>query len=68
MTTVTVSSKFQVVMPREIREAMNIAPGQQIQVLVAQNRIVLIPVQPMRNLKGFLKGIDTEVARDEDRL
>lgn len=68
MTTVTVSPKYQVVIPKEVREAMGIFSGQKIQVLTYQNRIELIPIKPMKKLKGFLKGIDTEVSRDKDRI
>lgn len=68
MTTVTVSPKYQVVIPKEVREAMGIVSGQKIQVLAYQNRIELIPIKPMRKMKGFLKGIDTDVERDDDRV
>ena len=64
MTTVTVSPKFQVVIPRVIRNALGIRPGQRIQALHYQDRIELIPVRPMRNARGMLKGIDTTVERD----
>ena len=65
---VTVSPKFQVVIPREIREALGLAPGQKVQVLQYQNRVEFIPVRPMRALRGFLKGIDTTVPREGDRV
>lgn len=68
MTAVTVSSKFQVVIPKEIREALGIVSGQKIQMLTCGNRIELIPVKPMREMRGFLKGIDTNVDRDPDRV
>jgi AbrB family looped-hinge helix DNA binding protein len=68
MTTVTVSPKYQVVIPKEVRESMGIFSGQKIQVLTYQNRIELIPIKPMKKLKGFLKGIDTEVSRDKDQI
>jgi AbrB family looped-hinge helix DNA binding protein len=68
MTSVTVSPKFQVVIPKEVRESMGIFSGQKIQVLTYQNRIELIPVQPMKKMRGFLKGIDTSVKRDKDRV
>jgi AbrB family looped-hinge helix DNA binding protein len=68
MTAVTVSPKYQIVIPKEIRDAMGIVSGQRVQILVHQNRIELIPLKPMREMKGFLKGIDTGVARDEDRV
>ena len=68
MTAVTVSPKFQVVIPKDIREAMGIVSGQKIQVLTYQNRIELIPLKPMKEMKGVLRGIDTDVVRDDDRL
>lgn len=68
MTAVTVSPKFQIVIPKEIRESMGIVSGQKVQILAYQNRIELIPLRPMKKLKGFLKGIDTDVQRDSDRV
>lgn len=64
---VTVSPKFQIVIPKEIRESMGIVSGQKVQILTYRNRIELIPLSPMKSLKGFLKGIDTDVQRDSDR-
>lgn len=68
METVLVSPKFQVVIPRAIRKALSIQPGQKIQVLQYENRIELIPVRPIETMRGFLKGIDTTVDREPDRL
>ncbi|OGT73467.1 MAG: AbrB family transcriptional regulator [Gammaproteobacteria bacterium RIFCSPLOWO2_02_FULL_56_15] len=68
MTTVTVSPKFQVVIPKEIRDSMGIVSGQKIQIVTYQNRIELIPLRPMKKMRGFLKGINTDVARDNDRV
>ena len=68
MTSVTVSPKYQVVIPKEVRESMGIVSGQKIQILMYQNRIELIPLQPMKKMRGFLKGIDTTVKRDKDRV
>ena len=68
METVTVSPKFQVVIPREIRKALKLTPGQKIQALLYENRIELIPVRPVKQMRGFLKGIDTTVSREGDRL
>ena len=68
MTSVTVSPKFQVVIPKEVRESMGIFSGQKIQILTYQNRIELIPIQPMKKMRGFLKGINTTVRRDKDRV
>ncbi len=68
MLAVIVSPKFQVVIPKEVRESMGIVSGQKIQMLTYRNRIELIPIRPMKKLKGFLKGIDTDVDRDDDRI
>jgi len=68
MTSVKVSPKYQVVIPKGIRESMGIVSGQKIQVLTYGNRIELIPIRPMKELRGFLKGIDTSVERETDRL
>lgn len=68
MNTVTVSPKFQVVIPKTIRESMGISSGQKVQMLVYKGRIELIPIQLINELKGFLKGIDTSVTRESDRL
>ncbi len=68
MRAVTVSPKFQVVIPKEVRDSMGIVSGQKIQMLTYRNRIELIPIKPMKKMKGFLKGINTEVKRDKDRI
>ena len=68
MTSVTVSPKYQIVIPKAIREALNIHPGQKIQVINYQNRIELIPVRAISEARGFLKGIDTTIVREPDRL
>lgn len=68
METVTVSPKFQVVIPKEMREALKLTPGQKVQALLYENRIELIPVRPMKQMRGFLKGIETTVVREGDRV
>ncbi len=68
MTAVTVSPKYQVVIPKEVRESMGIYSGQKLQVLTYKNRIELIPIKPMKKMRGFLKGINTGVTRDQDRV
>jgi AbrB family looped-hinge helix DNA binding protein len=68
MQTVTVSPKFQVVIPKEMRESLKLAPGQKVQALLYENRIELIPVRPIKKMGGFLKGIDTTIDRETDRL
>ena len=68
MQSVKVSPKFQVVIPKAIREAMNLSPGQRLQVVQYENRIELIPERDADELRGFLKGIDTTFNRDDDRV
>jgi len=68
MTSVTVSPKYQVVIPKDVRESMGIFSGQKIQMLTYHNRIELIPIKPMKQMRGFLKGISTDVDRDDDRV
>lgn len=68
MISVTVSPKFQVVIPKEVRESMGIISGQKVQIITYRNRIELIPIKPMKEMKGVLRGIDTAVDRDDDRL
>ena len=68
MAAVTVSPKFQVVIPKEVREKLGLSPGQRIQVVVYGDRIELIPVRPVKRMRGFLKGIDTRVPREKDRV
>ncbi len=64
---ITLSPKFQVVIPKEIREKLGLSPGQKIQTIMFEDRIELIPVKPIKKMKGFLKGIDTSVQREPDR-
>lgn len=68
MTAVTVSPKFQVVIPKDVRESMGITSGQKVQMLTFRNRIELIPIKPMKQMKGYLKGISTNIKREKDRL
>lgn len=67
MEAVTISPKFQVVIPRTIRESMHLKAGQKLQVVQYDNRIELVPLQPMHALRGFVKGTDPSFKRDEDR-
>ena len=68
MGTVTISPKFQVVIPKAIRQMLGLSPGQKIQAIVYDDRIELIPLRPIKEMRGFLKGIDTTVKREADRL
>lgn len=66
MSTVTVSSKFQIVIPREIREKNRIVAGQRLQLISLNGRIELVPVREMSSMRGFLKGFDASFERDEE--
>jgi len=68
METVTVSPKYQVVIPSRVRELLGVEPGQKVKVILYDNCIEMIPVKPIREARGFLKGIDTSVEREPDRL
>lgn len=68
METVKVSPKYQVVIPRRVRERLGIRPGQRIQVLLYEDRLVFVPLKPMKTMRGFLDGIDTTVERARDRF
>ncbi len=68
MTRVRVSPKFQVVIPKEIRERIKLQPGQELQVIQVGERIELVPVKNIKEVRGILKGMNTDVEREEDRL
>ena len=68
MSFVKISSKYQIVIPKPIREALKLKAGQQLQMIVFGDRIELIPEKSIAEMKGFLKGIDTRLDREEDRL
>jgi AbrB family looped-hinge helix DNA binding protein len=67
MSVVTVSPKFQVVIPRHIREALKLEPGQKVQAFEYEGRVEFVPVRPAKTLRGFLKGIEATVVRERDR-
>jgi len=68
MVTVTVSPKFQVVIPKAVRERLGIQPGQKLQLLQFSDRIEFVPLRDIRQMRGFLKGIRTDVSREKDRV
>ena len=67
MSTVTVSPKFQVVIPKDVREKIPIEPGQKVQAIAYEGRIELIVLEPLSDMRGFLRGLDTTVEREDDR-
>jgi AbrB family looped-hinge helix DNA binding protein len=66
MDAVTVSPKYQVVIPLKVRERMHVKPGQKMHVIAYDNMVVFIPVRPIKQARGALKGIDTRIERDEE--
>ena len=66
MDTVTISPKFQVVIPKSIRERLKLIPGQKVQAIAYGERIEFIPIRPARELRGILRGLDTSFERDEE--
>ena len=68
MEAVKISAKYQVVLPKKIRESLHLKPGQKMQVIEYGNRIELIPTRSIEEMHGFLKGINTEFDREQDRL
>ncbi len=68
METVLVSPKFQVVIPKSVRRPLGLKAGMRVQVMLYGDRIELVPVRKPKSMRGFLKGIDTKIVRDKDRI
>lgn len=68
MTIVTISSRYQVVIPKDVRERLRLKPGQKVQALPFKGRVELIPLDPIETVRGFVRGMDTTVPREEDRV
>ncbi|MEN6499496.1 MAG: AbrB/MazE/SpoVT family DNA-binding domain-containing protein [Rectinema sp.] len=68
MKTVIISSKYQIVIPKEIRNTIGLQVGAKLEVFTYGSRIELVPIYSMEKLKGAFKGINTEIVREEDRL
>ncbi len=68
MNTVTLSTENQLIIPREICETLAVKPGTSFEVISYNNRIELIPISPVQQLKGIFRGIDTNIIRDNDRI
>ena len=68
MRTITISSKYQVVIPKDIRDSIGLKPGEKLEVITCGSRIELIPIQSIKQMKGKYKGIDTKIIREEDRI
>ena len=68
MDTVTLSPKYQVVIPKGIRDSLELRPGQKIEAILYDRRIELVPVRPISEMRGFLPGLDSDVPREADRV
>ena len=68
MEKVTVSTKYKVVIPKRIRQILGIKPGQKVHMIPYMGRIEMVPVEDIKNSRGFLQGIDTTVDREPDRV
>ena len=68
MSTVTISPKFQVVIPKVVRGHLKLKAGQKVEILEYDNRIELIPIGPMKSLRGLLPGINPVIDRDPERF
>jgi AbrB family looped-hinge helix DNA binding protein len=66
MDVVTISPKFQVVIPKFVRDQLHLVPGQKVQAVAYAGRIEFIPVRPAREMRGVLRGMDTSFVRDEE--
>ena len=68
METVTISTKYQIVIPKKAREAIYLQSGEKLNVITYDGRIELIPVKPMKSFRGIAAGIDVQFDRSEDRV
>jgi len=69
MGVVTLSSKYQIVIPQDVREKMNLKPGQKVIVIEKDGVVHLIPEKSMKELRGFVRGVTTDKLRhEEDRF
>lgn len=68
MTVVTISARYQVVIPKDVREQLELTPGQRMQALPFKGRVELIPLEPIEAARGFVRGIDTDIPREGDRV
>ena len=66
MEAVTISTKYQVVIPQKVREAMHVKPGQKMRVLCYDNQVIFVPIRSIKKARGFLKGINTNILREEE--
>ena len=67
MSVVTVSPKYQVVLPKEVRERLQLVPGCKLMVFASPSGVRLVPVTPIERSRGFFPGLSTEPDRAQDR-
>jgi AbrB family looped-hinge helix DNA binding protein len=67
MYAMTISSKFQIAIPRQIRELLSLSAGQKLEAVCLGGHLELVPIKPMKEMRGFLKGMDSQLEREEDR-
>lgn len=67
MDTVKLSPKYQVMIPKSVREALKLRPGQEVAVMRYRGRIELVPMRPVAEMRGMLRGIETKIDREQDR-
>ena len=68
MNTVTLSPKFQVVIPQAIRESLRLKAGQKMQMINFEGQIVVVPLRPIKEMRGAFKGMNTNFEREPDRI
>ena len=66
MDTVTISPKFQIVIPKAVREQLKLVPGQKVQAIAYGEHIEFLPLRPAKELRGVLRGLDATFERDEE--
>jgi AbrB family looped-hinge helix DNA binding protein len=68
MSTVTLSPKFQIVIPKAVRKAMKLAPGEKLTIMRYGERVEILRVRSAKQMRGFLQGMNTTIEREMDRL
>ncbi|MEQ9398194.1 MAG: AbrB/MazE/SpoVT family DNA-binding domain-containing protein [Longimicrobiales bacterium] len=68
MSIVTLSSRYQVVIPKDVRDTLELEPGQKLMALPYEGRVVLVPLEPPASLHGFMAGAPNDFERDPDRV
>lgn len=68
MAVVRLSSKYQIVIPHDVRKKMNLKPGQKLIVIRKDGVVHLIPEKPIKELRGFVRGVTIDKLRHEEDL